>query len=145
MAWNGRQLINHPAELDIAHVRADAMNAPACTSRPFHSWTCVQPTRARAQFCRSSPLLSSLLLVRRILDLYLDVHPLVPVSSLSSSSIESVRLCLPDTLDPRPLDLPIGTVAATPSSRSTLECTLHPRLIVSRRHAIRARFRRLFR
>lgn len=53
MAWNGRQLINHPAELDIAHVRADAMNAPACTSRPFHSWTCA-PTRARAQFCRSS-------------------------------------------------------------------------------------------
>lgn len=30
MAWNGRQLINHPAELDIAHVRAGAMNAPAC-------------------------------------------------------------------------------------------------------------------
>ena len=145
MAWNGRQLINHPAELDIAHVRADAMNAPACTSRPFHSWTCA-PTRARAQFCRSSSPLF-LASCSRILDLSLDVRPLVPVSSLSSS-IESVRLCLPDTLDPRPLDLPIGTVAATlllPPPRSTLECTLHPRLIVSRRHAIRARFRRLFR
>lgn len=102
---------------------------------------------AHARNSADHPLLSSLLLVRRILDLSLDVRPLVPVSSLSSS-IEPVRLCLPDTLDPRPLDLPIGTVAATlllPPPRSILECTLHPRLIVSRRHAIRARFCRLFR
>lgn len=107
---------------------------------------------ARARNSADHPLLSSLLLVRRILDLSLDAHPLSSIlSRLFRPSIECVlRLCcLPDTLDPRPLDLPIGTVAATPSPspspRSTLECTLHPRLIVSRRHAVRARFRRLFR
>lgn len=81
---------------------------------------------AHARNSADHPLLSSLLLVRRILDLSLNVRPLVPVSSLSSS-IEPVRLCLPDTLDPRPLDLPIGTVAATPSPPPP-SSPFHPRM-----------------
>lgn len=100
VAWNGRQLINHPAELDIAHVRADAMNAPACTSRPFHPHGHVSaaPThcaRARAQFCRSSsPLFLASCspyprsIPRRPSSL---VHP---VSSLSSVD----RMCPPSLL-----------------------------------------------
>lgn len=112
------------------------MNAPACTSRPFHFDMCPSTcTRADTRnhhdrACRFSvhvppPLCPAL-------SLSLSAPPIAP--SFDRESVFVYRT--PSSARSSPLDLPIGTVAAThPPTPVAAHRQPPSSLIVSRRHA----------
>lgn len=93
------------------------MNAPACTSCPFDLDICLIDAHVHTR--AAVPL--AIVLGRTDPPSFFLSLPRFPLSVRRSclSPIDwRVCLCLPDTLEHRssPLDLPIGTVAATPTS-----------------------------